>query len=77
MRSITILFTLLLITGCAGNQWEQQGKSVLQGDEDSLACTFKLEKDKDWYSLPDKERDIRIEKCMTEKGYKKRASDSY
>ena len=72
MPLVTIVITLLLITGCAVSQWEQQGKTALQVDQDSWACDNTLEKEDNWYKLTGRERDALREKCMTEKGYHRR-----
>ena len=72
MPLITIFITLLLITGCAVSQWEQQGKTGVQVEEETFACENMLEKEKNWDKLTGREKDALREKCMTEKGYHRR-----
>lgn len=71
MAFAPILIALLLIAGCATTpKWEQQGKTPVQADEDAFACSLDVEANRS--NLTDKEREALREKCMVEKGYRRR-----
>lgn len=70
MRILTLLIGILLLTGCAGHQWVQEGKSIRATQDDLFICEDAALKAGP--GLSGQETEARRDKCMEDKGYRRR-----
>lgn len=70
MRIRVLLIGIILLSGCAGRGWVQEGKSARAIEQDSFVCEDAALKG--GADLSGKEIQARADKCMEDKGYQKR-----
>jgi len=65
-----LLIGILLLAGCAGPQWVQEGKAIRQIEDDLFICEDAALKGGP--GLSSQEIQARKDKCMKDKGYRRR-----
>lgn len=65
----SMLFFVILLSGCETQYWYQQGKTFQQCANDRQQCLKELMKRSDVYTITDYEIKY-MEDCMTTKGYR-------
>jgi len=70
MRIRALLIGIILLSGCAGRGWLQEGKSAQDIEQDYFICEDAALKG--GAGLSGKELQTRVDKCMEDNGYQKR-----
>lgn len=70
MRCLRMLIGIIFFSGCVGGVWVREGKTSREAREDYFVCEDAALKD--GAAVSSTEIQSRVDKCMEDKGYRRR-----